>query len=94
MIKMTGICAEGSGRVKVLAVILMMTGAAFLIMGAFIFFGKRYSLINGFDADLKAHRRDEKYARRVGIAELAVGTVLTAVGAVLIFCDHPADTQK
>ncbi|MDD6873547.1 MAG: hypothetical protein PUD68_12060, partial [Clostridiales bacterium] len=36
---------------KVLAVVL---GLAFLLFGYFIYFKKKYNLINGFEADFKA----------------------------------------
>ena len=65
---------------KIIAVIL---GVAFLLFGYFIFFQKKYSLINGFDADLKAGRKDESYARRVGMVEFVVGLVILIAAVVL-----------
>ena len=47
---------------KVLAVVL---GLAFLLFGYFIYFKKKYNLINGFDADFKAGRKKEEYAKKV-----------------------------
>ena len=44
---------------KVLAVVL---GLAFLLFGYFIYFKKKYNLINGFEADFKAGRKKEEYA--------------------------------
>ena len=44
---------------KVLAVVL---GLAFLLFGYFIYFRKKYNLINGFEADFKAGRKNEEYA--------------------------------
>nr|WP_316623443.1 DUF3784 domain-containing protein [uncultured Ruminococcus sp.] len=67
--------------IKIIAVIL---GAAFLIFGYFIFFKERYDLINGFEADRRAGRRDEHYAKRVGLIELIVGAVMLIAGVVLI----------
>ena len=66
---------------KIIAVIL---GLAFTLFGYFIFFKKKYSLINGFKEDLKAGRKDENYARRVGIIEFIVGVVLLIVAVILI----------
>ena len=66
---------------KIIAVIL---GLAFTLFGYFIFFKKKYSLINGFKEDLKAGRKDENYARRVGIIEFIVGIVLLLVSVILI----------
>jgi len=58
---------------KVLAVVL---GLAFLLFGYFIYFKKKYNLINGFEADFKAGRKKEEYAKKVGMIEFAVGIVL------------------
>ena len=49
---------------KVLAVVL---GLAFLLFGYFIYFKKKYNLINGFEADFKAGRKKEEYAKKVGM---------------------------
>ena len=67
--------------VKAAAIIL---GLAFLLFGYNIYFKKRYGLINGFEADRRAGRRDERFARRVGLIELILGAVLLAAGIVLI----------
>jgi len=66
---------------KIIAVIL---GLAFSLFGYFIFFKKKYSLINGFNEDFKAGRKDESYARRVGIIEFIVGISLLLVAVILI----------
>jgi len=66
---------------KIIAVIL---GLAFTLFGYFIFFKKKYSLINGFKEDFNAGRKDENYARRVGIIEFIVGIVLLLVAVILI----------
>ena len=58
---------------KVLAVVL---GLAFLLFGYFIYFKKKYNLINGFEADFKAGRKKEEYAEKVGMIEFVVGIVL------------------
>ena len=67
--------------VKIIAVIL---GLAFLLFGYYIFFKERYDLINGFEADRKAGRKDEHYARRVGLIEFIIGAVLLTAGIILI----------
>ena len=66
---------------KVLAVVL---GLAFLLFGYFIYFKKKNNLINGFEADFKAGRKNEEYAKRVGMVEFAVGIALLIAGAALI----------
>ena len=66
---------------KIIAVILSL---AFSLFGYFIFFKKKYSLINGFNEDFKAGRKDESYARRVGIIEFIVGISLLLVAVILI----------
>ena len=66
---------------KVLAVVL---GLAFLLFGYFIYFKKKYNLINGFEADFQAGRKKEEYAKKVGKIEFVVGIVLLITGVVLI----------
>ena len=66
---------------KIITVIL---GLAFTLFGYFIFFKKKYSLINGFNENFKAGRTDENYAKRVGIIELVLGIVLLTAGLILI----------
>lgn len=68
---------------KIIAVIL---GLAFTLFGYFIFFRKKYFLINGFEADYQAGRKTEDYAKRVGLVELVLGVaVLIAAVILLIF---------
>ena len=67
-----------------LKIILVIIGFAFTLLGYFIFFKKKYSLINGFSADYKAGRKDEKYAKRVGIVEFVVGIAVLVASAFLI----------
>lgn len=66
---------------KVLAVVL---GLAFLLFGYFIYFKKKYNLINGFEADFKDGRKNEEYAKRVGLIELVAGIALLIAGVALI----------
>ena len=67
--------------VKIITVVL---GLAFLLFGYFIYFKKKYHLINDFSEDYKAGRKDERYAERVGLTEFIIGIVLLAVSVVLI----------
>lgn len=66
---------------KVLAIVL---GLTFLLFGYLICFRKKYSLINGFEADFKAGRKNEDYAKRVGMVEFVVGIAVLTVGIALI----------
>lgn len=67
--------------VKIITIIL---GLAFLLFGYFICFQKKYNLINDFSEDYKTGRKDEKYAKRVGLIELMLGIVLLTIGVILI----------
>ena len=70
-----------------LKIISIVVGIAFTLFGYSIFFKKKYSLINGFDAAFKEGRKTENYAKRVGIIEFISGIVIL-IGAVIliIFC--------
>ena len=70
-----------------LKLIAVLLGLAFTLFGFFIFFRKNYSLINGFDADFKAGRKTEAYARRVGLTELLLGIALLLAGLLLVLFD-------
>ena len=50
----------------VLIIIAVLLGLAFTMFGYCIYFRKKYNLINGFEADFKAGRKNEDYAKRVG----------------------------
>ena len=67
----------------ILKLIALILGLAFTIFGYFIFFRKKYSLINGFDDDYKAGRKNENYAKHVGLIELTVGIVLLCASVIL-----------
>ena len=54
------------------------------LFGYFIYFRKKYSLINGFEADMEGGRKNEAYAKRVGMAEFVVGIGILAAGIALI----------
>ena len=68
----------------VLKVLAVMLGLAFLLFGYFIYFKKKYNLINGYEADFKAGRKNEEYAKRVGMIEFVVGIAMLLAGVVLI----------
>lgn len=71
----------------VLKIIAILLGVTFALFGYFIFFRKKYSLINGFEIDFKAGRKNEEYARRVGLIEFIIGISLLVVGIALIIFD-------
>ena len=68
----------------VLKVLAFVLGLAFLLFGYFIYFKKKYNLINGFEADFQAGRKNEAYAKRVGLVEFVVGIALLIAGVALI----------
>ena len=69
---------------SIIEIISILLGTAFALFGYFIYFQKKYYLINGFEADYKSGLKDERYARRVGLIELIVGIVLLLIGVALI----------
>ncbi len=68
----------------VLKMITVLLGLAFSLFGYFIYFKKKCNLINGFEAEFKEGRKDELYARRVGMIEFVIGIVFMIVGIILI----------
>jgi hypothetical protein len=68
----------------VLKMITVLLGLAFTLFGYFIYFKKKYNLINGFEAEFKAGKKDELYAKRVGMIEFVIGIVFMIVGIILI----------
>ncbi|MBO5316986.1 MAG: DUF3784 domain-containing protein [Oscillospiraceae bacterium] len=71
----------------VLKIISLLLGLAFSLFGYFIFFHKKYSLINGFDNALKTGEKTETYAKRVGLIEFILGITLFIIGYILIILD-------
>ena len=70
-----------------LKIISALLGVAFTSFGYLIFFGEKYSLINGFDEAFREGRKNERYARRVGLIEFTAGIVILIGAALLIaFC--------
>ncbi|MBO6040152.1 MAG: DUF3784 domain-containing protein [Oscillospiraceae bacterium] len=67
-----------------LKIIAILLGLAFTLFGYFIYFRKKYSLINDFEAEYKAGRKDEAYAKRVGMVEFVLGIAILIAGLVLI----------
>ena len=67
-----------------LKVLAVMVGLAFLLFGYFIYFKKKYNLINGYEADFKTGRKNDEYAKRVGMIEFVVGIAMLLAGVVLI----------
>ena len=68
----------------VLKILSVLLGLAFALFGYFIYFRKKYNLINGFEADFKAGRKNEDYAKRVGMVEFVIGIAILIAGIVLI----------
>ena len=67
-----------------LKIITFILGLAFCMFGYFIFFKKKYSLINGFVKDFRAGRKTENYAKRVGLVEFIIGTVFLIAFIILV----------
>ncbi|HHS2702419.1 TPA: DUF3784 domain-containing protein [Streptococcus agalactiae] len=68
----------------ILKIILITVGVAFTTFGYEIYFRKKYNLINGFEADYKAGRKTELYAKRVGLIEFIIGIILALIGICVI----------
>ena len=68
----------------ILKILLPIAGVAFLLFGYFIFFKKKYLLINGFNAAFREGRKTERYACRVGLVEFILGVLLLIASAILI----------
>ena len=68
----------------VLKILAILLGLAFNLFGHFIYFRKKYNLINGFEADFKAGRKNEDYAKRVGMVEFVIGIAILIAGLILI----------
>ncbi len=65
-------------------IITAVLGLAFALFGYFIFFKKKYSLINGFDEALKSGHKTEDYAKRIGLIEFIIGIALLISSVILI----------
>ena len=67
----------------IVKIITLALGLAFLLFGYFIYFRRKYSLINGFEVDYQKGRRDEQYAKRIGLLEFMIGIALLVGGIIL-----------
>ena len=67
-----------------LKIILLALGETFSTFGYLIYFKKKYNLINDYEANRKAGKKTESYARKVGLTELLLGIALLMIGLYLI----------
>ena len=67
-----------------LTIIFIALGATVSIFGYLIYFKKKYNLINDYEANRKAGKKTESYARKVGLIELLLGIALLMIGLYLI----------
>lgn len=67
-----------------LKVIFFILGLAFFLFGYFIFFKKKYSLINGFEKAFKLGLKNEEYAKKVGLTEFIIGILILIISVILI----------
>ena len=67
-----------------LKVLTALLGIAFTAFGYFIYFRKKYSLINGFADAYRNGTKIEAYAKRVGLVELVTGIVVLIIAMLLI----------
>ena len=68
----------------VLKIVSVLLGLSFTLFGYFIYLRKKYNLINCFEADFKAGRKNEEYANRVGMVDFVIGIAVLVAGIVLI----------
>ena len=68
----------------ILKIIAVLLGLTFTLFGYFVYFRKKYNLINGFEADFKSGRKNEGYAKHVGMVGFVVGIAILIVGMTLI----------
>lgn len=68
----------------ILKIVTAMLGLMFSLFGYFIYFQRKYNLINGFEADYQRGFKDEQYAKRVGLIEFIAGIVFLVSSIVLI----------
>ncbi|HHX53492.1 MAG TPA: DUF3784 domain-containing protein [Clostridiales bacterium] len=65
----------------ILNIALAAAGLAFLVFGYFIYFRKKYTLINGFPRE-GATKKQRRYAKLIGMAELISGAALLLLSVV------------
>ena len=68
----------------ILKIVAILLGIAFAAFGYFIYFRKKYNLVNGFKKDFEAGKKTERYAQTVGLIEFAVGIAVLFAGIALI----------
>ena len=68
----------------VLKIVSVLLGLSFTLFGYFIYLRKKYNLINCFEADFRAGRKNEEYAKRVGMVEFVIRIAVLVAGIVLI----------
>ena len=69
----------------ILKIVTAVLGLAFLLFGYFIYIRGKYELINDFKAEFEAGRKDERYARRVGLIEFVLGLALLLCSLLLVW---------
>ena len=74
---------DQGNKMIVLKVALIVVGLMSSLFGFFIYFKQKYNLINGFEDDLKAGRKTEEYAEKVGMIEFVLGIVILVVALVM-----------
>ena len=70
---------------SILRIIVFLLGMALTLFGYFIYFQKKYNLINGFDSKYRLSEQDIAYAKKVGLIEFILGIVCIIVGIILVF---------
>ena len=75
---------NGENLMIALKIITLVLGLAFTVFGYLIFFKGKHSLINDFEEQYKAGRKNEYYAKRVGFIELIIGIALLAIAIALM----------
>ncbi|MDO5014964.1 MAG: DUF3784 domain-containing protein [Clostridia bacterium] len=65
-------------------IVTILLGLVFILFGYFIYFKGKYNLINGFEDDYKSGRKDEYYAKKVGLIEFILGFLLLIIAVLLI----------
>lgn len=68
-------------------IIVIPAGLISLYFGYCIYFKKKYHLLKRFKEDYEAGRKDEQYAKRVGLIEFIVGIVLLEIGIIIMSFD-------
>ncbi len=68
----------------ILKIMLILLGVSFLTFGYLIHSKKRYDLINGFELELKAGRKTEEYAKKVGKMNLQLERCYSLQGLLLL----------